>query len=144
MNRLRNLALIAVLVGIDQISKFLVEASLPFQQSEKFLPFISLYRTYNTGIAFSWLNFISNEILMVLIVAIIGFVLWLWHQSQAGLFGQLGFAFILAGAMGNLIDRALLGHVVDFIQFHTQNWVVRHFQSGGQFYHYRGGNDHCG
>jgi signal peptidase II len=134
MNRITNFVLIAFLIGLDQYSKFLVEKNLPFQQSELFLPFISLYRTYNVGIAFSWLNFIDNNILMVLILAIIIFVLWLWRQaSTPGFFSHLGYSFILAGAFGNLIDRVFLGHVVDFIQFHTQNWSFAIFNLADSF-----------
>ncbi len=114
---------IFVLVALDQTSKYWVEKSLPFQLSEPFIPFLSFYRTYNEGIAFSGLNFIGNNILIVLIMLIICFVIWLWSQLDKGkLLSDIGFTFIISGALGNLIDRFTQGHVIDFIQFHTQNW----------------------
>ncbi len=123
MTRLWNIVLVSVLTGIDQFSKIMVEKYLPLHQSEAFIPFISFYRTYNEGIAFSWFEFIDNQVLAVLIAGIILFVLWLWSKLAAvRLYSHLGFGFIISGAIGNLIDRILLGHVVDFIQFHTDNW----------------------
>ena len=134
MNRVLSINLIIFLAAIDQISKYLVERYLPFQQSELFIPYISFYRTYNEGIAFSWLNFIDNNVLIILISAIIVFVLWLWWRVLADrAFSLLGYGFILAGAIGNLIDRVYLGHVVDFIQFHTQNWSFAIFNLADSF-----------
>ena len=115
--------IVIVLIAADQISKYWVEQSLTFQRSESFVPFISFYRTYNEGIAFSGLSFIGNEFLIAMIFVIIGFVLWLWSQlEKKRTISHFGFAFIIAGALGNLIDRFYHGHVIDFIQFHTQNW----------------------
>ncbi len=134
MNRISGTILIMFLTGLDQLTKYLVEEHLPFQQSEVFVPFISFYRTYNQGIAFSMLSFIDNGVLTVLIVAVIIFVLWMWSQAKKDrIFSQIAFAFILAGAIGNLIDRVTLGHVVDFIQFHTQNWSFAVFNLADSF-----------
>jgi len=134
MNRVNGIILIVLLTGFDQFSKYLVEQKLPFQQSEPFVPFISFYRTYNEGIAFSMLNFIDNQILSILIIAVIIFVFWMWYQSRSNaVFSQLGYMFILAGAIGNLIDRITLGHVIDFIQFHTQNWSFAVFNFADSF-----------
>lgn len=134
MNRISSAIIIVLLVGLDQLSKYLVEKHLPFQQSEPFIPFISFYRTYNEGIAFSWLNFVDNQVLTILIAAIIVFILLIWRRLKADrIFSHLGFGFILAGAIGNLIDRIVLGHVVDFIQFHTQTWSFAIFNLADSF-----------
>lgn len=134
MNRISGVILILLLAGLDQFSKFLVEQKLPFHQSEPFIPFISFYRTYNEGIAFSFLSFIDYQVLSILIVAVILFVLWIWYQTKPDrVFSQLGYAFILAGAFGNLIDRVTLGYVIDFIQFHTQNWSFAVFNLADSF-----------
>ena len=134
MSRLVSIILVAALVGLDQWSKALVEQFLPLHQSEAFIPFLSFYRTYNEGIAFSGLDFIGNNVLTVLILVIVGFVIWLWSQLEKNrLFSHLGFAFIIAGALGNLIDRITLGHVIDFIQFHTQTWSFAIFNLADSF-----------
>ena len=134
MNRIVAIILIAFLAGIDQLSKYLVEKHLTLHQSESIIPLISFFRTYNEGIAFSWLNFIDNQILIFLIFAIIAFVFWLWRQLKTGrILSSVGFAIILAGATGNLIDRIFRGHVVDFIQFHTSNWSFAIFNLADSF-----------
>ena len=134
MNRISGVILIALLAGFDQLSKYLVEQHLPLHQSEPFIPMISFYRTYNEGIAFSLLRFIDNQILSVLIIVVILFVLWMWYQTRPErLYSQLGYIFILAGAIGNLIDRIALGHVIDFIQFHTQSWSFAIFNLADSF-----------
>ena len=134
MNRVGAILLMTILVCIDQLSKYLVEKYLPLHQSEPFIPFISLYRTYNEGIAFSWLSFINNEVLAILIAAIVVFVGWLWLQLRGDrFFSHLGYGFIIAGAIGNLIDRVMRGHVVDFIQFHTQHWSFAIFNLADSF-----------
>jgi len=115
--------LVATLTGIDQVSKYLVVEYLPFQQSVGVVPFFSLFHTYNFGVAFSWLSFVDNNILMMMVTLVIGFVLWLWSQVEVGrLVSHLGYGFIIAGALGNLVDRYVLGYVVDFIQIHTSTW----------------------
>ncbi len=134
MSRINGVILIILLAGFDQLSKYLVEQKLPLDQSEPIVPFISFYRTYNEGIAFSLLSFIDNQVLSMLIIAVILFVLWMWYQTKPDrLFSQLGYVFILAGAIGNLIDRVALGHVIDFIQFHTQNWSFAVFNLADSF-----------
>ncbi len=118
-----RLFVVAFLTAIDQTSKYWVENSLVFQQSQPFIPFLSFYRTYNKGIAFSGLSFLSSNVLIALIVVVMGFVLWLWSQLEGKrIISHFGFAFIMAGATGNLIDRIVQGHVIDFIQVHTANW----------------------
>ena len=107
----------------DQVTKLWVETSLPWQEAVPVLPFLSWFRTYNTGIAFSLLSSLSGEVMIALTGAILLAVLWLWWAVQPPrLATTLGFALIAGGAIGNLVDRVVLGHVVDFILFHVGNW----------------------
>lgn len=123
ISKLKYLVLALILVVIDQASKYWVETSLPFQESVRAAPFLSWFRTYNEGVAFSFLSSMNDWVLVGFTVLIILFVLWLWRQTSADRFlSHWGFAFVLGGAFGNLIDRAVLGYVVDFIQFHTETW----------------------
>lgn len=122
------------LVVVDQSSKLWVENSLPFGDAVGVLPFFSLYRTYNTGIAFSFLSWAGNGGLIVLAFIVLGFMFWLWsrlenHQQLA----HLGFALVVAGAFGNIIDRVTQGHVIDFLLFHTQNWAFAVFNLADAF-----------
>ena len=111
------------LIVLDQIVKWLVETRLPFQEAVDFIPFISLYRTWNQGIAFSMLWGLNDLALIVITLGITGFVAWLASRTPVDkITARLGFVLIVAGAIGNLIDRTVFGHVVDYILFHTETW----------------------
>ena len=116
-------AMIAMLTALDQWSKYLVETRLPYRESIEVMPFFAFFRTFNDGVAFSMLSGFGVGGLMVIGAVVFVLVLWLWSKVEKGRpFTHLGFALISAGALGNLIDRATLGYVIDFIQFHTVNW----------------------
>lgn len=126
--------LLLVLIAIDQLSKWFAEANLPFQQTVDVVPFFSLYLTYNTGVAFSMLSWLGSYGLIALtaIVTIILIVVWqrVPRNHQLTL---LGFAFVIAGAIGNLIDRISYGHVIDFFLFHTESWAFAVFNVADAF-----------
>ncbi|MGE3304510.1 MAG: signal peptidase II [Rhizobiaceae bacterium] len=123
-----------VAVGIDQWIKFWVETNLPLQVPEPFLPYISLYRTYNTGIAFSLLRSVGDTGLIVVSLLIIGFVSYLALRSAPGLgLARFGFVLIIGGALGNLVDRIVYGHVIDYVMFHTDNWSFAIFNLADAF-----------
>lgn len=128
------LALVLVAILIDQASKIAVETWLPFQTPVSTWPFLSLYRTYNTGVAFSMLADTNMWFIVGMRLAIVAFVLWLWRRTPADrIFAHPGYAMIIAGAAGNLIDKFLYGHVVDFILFHTENWSFAVFNFADSF-----------
>ena len=115
--------LIAALVVLDQAIKWAVETYLPFHQKVELLPVLALFRTYNEGIAFSMLSGLGGGWLIALTLAVIAFVAVLWIRSAPERWlSQLGFTLIVAGALGNLIDRALLGFVIDYVLFHVGTW----------------------
>ncbi len=118
--------LIVLLVMIDQLSKWMVETRLPLQQQVEVIPFFSLFRTYNYGVAFSWLDGLGHWPLVVMTVCVISFVIWLWKGLEANRFlSEVGYACVIGGAFGNLIDRAWLGKVVDMILFHIDSLDFR-------------------
>lgn len=115
--------LVIVAIALDQWIKWLVETRMDFQVAVELLPFLALYRTYNTGVAFSMFSGADDIWLILLVVAVMAFILWLaWKSEARQVWARLGFALIIAGAIGNLIDRSLLGHVVDYVLFHTPVW----------------------
>lgn len=134
MTRTFGLILVAFAILVDQASKYWVETSLPLHQSVPLLPFLDLYRTYNTGIAFSMLSSMSDWLLSVLTLVVVAFVVWLWsHTSRERKLTQIGFALIVGGALGNLIDRTMLGHVIDFVLVHHGNWSFAVFNLADTF-----------
>jgi signal peptidase II len=126
--------LVAVAVALDQWIKYLVETRLVMHEMVEVLPFLALYRTYNTGIAFSMLSSFGDTGLIVVSLAVIAFVLYLASRSTAGQWlARIGFALIIGGAIGNLIDRAVYGHVIDYIYFHTPVWSFAIFNLADAF-----------
>lgn len=114
------LLLALVAVALDQWIKQLVEAKLNLQEPVDLLPFLALYRTYNTGIAFSMFSGLGGTGLIVLAIGVIAFILYLaTRTSREQVLARIGFSLIVGGAVGNLIDRGLHGHVIDYILFHT-------------------------
>jgi signal peptidase II len=120
--------------GIDQLIKWLVETRLPFHELVPVIPMLGLYRTWNEGIAFSLLKGLPDSGLLALTAVVIVFVLYLWWRTpgERGI-AHLGFALIIGGALGNLIDRAVYGHVVDYILFHTSTWSFAVFNLADSF-----------
>jgi len=117
------LGVIGVIVAIDQAIKYGVERMMDYQQAIDLLPFFALYRTHNQGIAFSMLWGIGPAVLIAISLGVITFVLWLWRASPAErVISHIGFALVIGGAIGNLIDRALFGYVIDYFLFHTPVW----------------------
>jgi signal peptidase II len=134
MSRLAAMVLVPLFVGLDQLTKYFAETGLPLQEPVPVMPFLSMFRTYNTGIAFSFLSGLNDMALVVLTFAISAFICWLWYRSDARqTFARIGYAFVLGGAVGNLIDRVRLGHVVDFILVHTQTWSFAVFNLADSF-----------
>ncbi|WP_223568258.1 signal peptidase II [Agrobacterium tumefaciens] len=127
-------ALIVAALVLDQIVKQLVEAYLPLQEMVPVAPFLALYRTYNLGVAFSMLEDMHGWFIVSMRLVIVVFVLWLWRKTAADrTFAHLGFAFIIAGAAGNLLDRFFYGHVIDYILFYTQTWSFAVFNLADSF-----------
>ena len=104
------LSLVAAAVAIDQVIKWLVETQLPFHELVPVVPMFALYRTWNEGIAFSLLGGLPDTAI-----------------------AHLGFALIIGGALGNLVDRAVYGHVVDYILFYTESWSFAVFNLADAF-----------
>jgi len=124
LRTLLSYAAVSVLaVAADQWVKQLVEARLPMQEQIDVLPFLALFRTYNIGVAFSMFESIGDLGLIAISAAVILFVLYLAVRTAPGqVIARTGFALIIGGAIGNMIDRLLFGHVIDYVLFHTPVW----------------------
>ncbi|HEY4193383.1 MAG TPA: signal peptidase II [Mesorhizobium sp.] len=135
MKRFLPFALLAIAaIALDQWIKYLVETGLALHELVDVLPFLALYRTYNTGIAFSMLASFGDVGLIVVSVCVVAFVLYLAARTAPHQFvARIGFALIVGGALGNLIDRAVYGHVIDYILFHTPVWSFAVFNLADAF-----------
>ena len=114
-----------VLVAADQLVKYLVRANIPLGTSLPFLPGI-MELTYwqNTGAAFSL--FSEHTWVLTLISAVVSLVILgvLVKRVVAHPFGVASLSVVLAGAVGNLIDRAFRGFVVDMFNLLFMNFAV--------------------
>ncbi len=95
---------------------------------------LALYRTYNYGVAFSMLSGMEGWFIVGMRLVVVAFVLWLWRRTPKDrFFAHFGYALIIAGALGNLVDRLIFGYVIDYILFHTQTWSFAVFNLADSF-----------
>lgn len=126
---LRWLWLAAGVIIADQLTKAAVVAALHEGGGIAFGPFFTLVLTYNTGMAFSFLASASGWQRWFLAAIACGaaiLIVVLLRRGGTRLYSA-GLALILGGAIGNLIDRLLLGKVVDFLLFHYAEWAYPAF-----------------
>lgn len=121
---MRILLVSAVVVVIDQITKALTRTYLDLYDSVPVIPnFFHLTYVTNDGMAFG-LNFPGGIYVFSIISIILTGVIfvYLWKEQYNHFLMRLSLALILAGAIGNLIDRLLFGKVVDFFDFMFGNY----------------------
>jgi signal peptidase II len=123
---LRLLWLSALVVALDQISKFAVLANFREYEVLTIWPVFNLTLVYNTGAAFSFLSDAGGWqrwfFVIVAVVISLVMVVWLRRLRPNERLTGYGLALVIGGAVGNLIDRLWLGKVVDFLQWHWHEW----------------------
>jgi signal peptidase II len=125
-----ELGTMAIIVALDQVTKAIVRQTLPLGESRSVIPeFLDLTHVHNTGAAFGLLNAVDfpYKPLVMIAVAALALVAIAAYSTQLGFherMARFGLALILAGALGNLIDRAVFGYVVDFVDVY---WGTAHF-----------------
>ncbi|HIM96264.1 MAG TPA: signal peptidase II [Gammaproteobacteria bacterium] len=119
-----------LLIALDQITKLLIYGYIKPHDSLVINDFLSLSHVHNYGAAFSfladqpgWQRYFLSGFSLVASVAII---VWMRRTDSGRLLKLFALSILLAGAIGNLIDRFLLGFVIDFIDLHYQGfyWPV--------------------
>ena len=125
-NALPWLALSAHVIALDQLTKYWVLTALPEYTAVPVIEGVwNWYRTYNTGAAFSFLSDAGGwqkYFFVVLAAGICGLLgYWLARTPRGDWKTALPYALVIGGAIGNVIDRLLHGHVVDFIQWHWRD-----------------------
>jgi signal peptidase II len=116
----------ALLIILDQLSKAWIARHFAYGESLALLPVLNINLRYNTGAAFSFLADATGWqrwfFAGLAIVVGLGILVWLRQlNARTQWLLALGLSFILAGAIGNLIDRLRLGHVIDFIEVHWKD-----------------------
>jgi signal peptidase II len=111
----RALAIAAVVVIVDRVTKHLVVAGIPVGDVRRVLPGLELVHDRNSGVAFSFFAGGGLPVLALTAVALLAMLAYFGsHAGRPGLWIPTG--LLLGGALGNLIDRLASGSVTDFIQ----------------------------
>ena len=125
-----ELGTMALVVLLDQLTKLAIRKSIGLGDSVNVIPgFLDITHVQNTGAAFGLLNNVDfpYKSVVMLVVAGVALVAIAAYGTQLGFQDRLarfGLALILGGAFGNLLDRIVAGHVVDFVDVY---WGSVHF-----------------
>ena len=113
----------AAVMLLDQVTKQLVVRNLGWFDVLPVVPHLNLVHMHNTGAAFSMLSSAPPVFFIALGVVVSVGILWWMRQNPRGqtLFAS-ALSLILGGALGNVIDRATRGYVIDFVDFYWGSW----------------------
>lgn len=125
-----ELATVAMVIVVDQITKFFVRSTIPLYSKRSIIPhLLDFTHVQNSGAAFGLLNasaFPYKSALMIVVatLALVAISLYARQLGSEERLSRYGLCLILGGALGNLIDRAVSGYVVDFVDVY---WGDAHF-----------------
>jgi signal peptidase II len=117
-----------IVILLDQISKITITRTFVHGEEKPITSFFNLVLAYNPGAAFS---FLSNQggwqryFFAAIAIVAVGFIIYLLRKHAGQRMFCWALALIMGGALGNLIDRLMYGHVIDFLDFHLRG--VGHF-----------------
>ncbi|NSX02340.1 signal peptidase II [Cupriavidus gilardii] len=119
------LAFAALVVVLDQFFKIVIVRSFTYGESRPVTGFFNLVLVYNKGAAFSFLADAGGWqrwFFTGLGLAVGAFIVWLLFRHAGQKLFSLAVSLVLGGAIGNVIDRIVYGHVVDFLDFHLRGY----------------------
>ena len=123
--KLHYLTLIIILFALDLVSKNYAENNFSFGQSyTTFLPFIDFFLIYNSGIAFGLFDGygdLASNILLIITIIILAYLIRMLIQEKVQI-AKLALSLIIAGALGNIMDRIADGRVTDFLHLEVANF----------------------
>lgn len=112
-------ALFAAVLVADQVSKAAALASLDAGGGVAVTSFFNLVLVWNRGVSFGMLGGADQPWALVALALVIAGVLVYWLRREARMISRLALWLVLAGALGNVIDRLRFGAVIDFLDFHV-------------------------
>ena len=124
------------LVFADQLSKYFVVKNLSIGESFNIFSFLDLYLIFNTGIAFSFFDdggVYGRWVLVTLVLLVCVYLTYILFTEKLRKYETVALLMILSGGIGNLIDRTLSGHVIDFIHFYYLNYSFYIFNFADTF-----------
>ena len=133
---MKKVFFLILLVFADQISKYLIVQTLTLGETINVLPFLDFYLIFNTGIAFSFFDEggeLGRWILVFLVLLVCLYLVNVLIFEELRKYETLALLMILSGGLGNLIDRVVWGHVIDFIHFYYENYSFYIFNLADTF-----------
>ena len=133
---MKKILFLVSLVLIDQISKYLVFKNFSIGESLNLLPILDIYLILNTGIAFSLFDNggdLGRWFLVLLVLLVCLYLVYILITESLTGFESIAILLILSGGIGNLLDRAFRGYVVDFINFYYENYSFYIFNFADTF-----------
>ena len=124
------------LVLADQLSKYFVVKNLSIGESFNIFSFLDLYLIFNTGMAFSFFDdggVYGRWVLVTLVLLVCVYLTYILFTEKLRKYESVALLMILSGGIGNLIDRTLSGHVIDFIHFYYLNYSFYIFNFADTF-----------
>lgn len=116
--------IILLVIALDQVSKTLIRQSIPSTSEFPLIPgLLSLANVENEGVAFSFLSGVSPIFLVIMTLAMLALLLYWLSQSKNTLV-IIGLSLAIGGTIGNLLDRLMIGGVIDFIHFYLFGWSM--------------------
>ncbi len=130
MRYLQTLIVLLLIIAVDQATKYWALASLSPYQSVPVMPMLSWTLAFNTGAAFSLLSGAGNwhrwffPVFSITMCTIL--FIWMWRSIPKALLQAISLSMIIGGALSNVLDRIIHGHVIDFIlvYYKNYNWPV--------------------
>lgn len=119
------LGIATIIILFDQVTKITAVRLLAYGESVYVTSFFNFVHVYNKGAAFS---FLASEtgwqryFFTILGLGASAFIIYLLKKHAGQRLFSWALALILGGAIGNVIDRVLYGHVIDFLDFHVGGW----------------------
>ena len=133
---MKKVFFLILLVFADQISKYLIVQTLTLGETINVLPFLDFYLVFNTGIAFSFFDEggeFGRWILVFLVLLVCLYLVNVLISEKLRKYETFALLMILSGGLGNLIDRSLWGHVIDFIHLYYENYSFYIFNLADTF-----------
>jgi len=119
---------ILILLTADQLTKVIVAQKIPFLNSKSIIPgFFNLTHIRNRGAIFGFFSQSGSQLIYVMLtlaslVALVFVVFYFFKTPTSERLMIISLSLILAGALGNMIDRIFRGYVIDFLDFYVKKW----------------------
>ena len=111
-----------LIIFFDQLSKYGVNQYIPLNNNIIVTPFFDIINIRNTGIAFGLFSNVISPWIILVVVGIINIIIFIWLIRTKNNLEKTGLTMIIAGGLGNFIDRLIHNYVIDFFYFHINDY----------------------